>query len=131
MIEPPYSKEEIIDLCLKLIKKNKIKNGYIRPIVYNGPGSMDPESANCKAELAMAGWEWKSLFNNKKSIKINLSSWRKPHESVFPVKAKSSGSYCIEINPEKTELSNLYDQVLRKPASEALNDLFNFKGDLM
>ena len=46
------------------------------------------------AELAMAGWEWKSLFNDKKSIKINLSSW-KNHESVFPVKAKSSGSYQI------------------------------------
>ncbi len=49
----------------------------------------------------------------------------------YPKLAKSSGSYCIEINPEKTELSNLYDQVLRKPASKALNDLFNFKGDLM
>ena len=49
----------------------------------------------------------------------------------YPKLAKSAGSYCIEINPEKTELSNLYDQVLRKPASEALNDLFNFKGDLM
>ena len=44
MIEPPYSKEEIIDLCLKLIK-NKLKNGYIRPIVYKGP-TLWPWSAN-------------------------------------------------------------------------------------
>lgn len=112
MIEPPYSKEKIIDLCLKLIKKNKLKNGYIRPIVYKGPGSMAPESANCKAELAMAGWEWKSLFNDKKSIKINLSSWRKPHESVFPVKAKSSGSYQIATLAKNEALLKGYDDAL-------------------
>ena len=29
------------------------------------------------------------------SIKLNLSKWRKPHESVFLFKAKSSGSYQI------------------------------------
>ena len=43
----------------------------------------------------------------------------------YPSLAKSSGSFCIEINPEETELSNLYDQVIRASATEALKQLFN------
>ena len=43
----------------------------------------------------------------------------------FPSLAKSSGSFCIEINPEETELSKLYDHVIRLSASDALDQLFN------
>ena len=43
----------------------------------------------------------------------------------YPSLAKSSGSFCIEINPEETELSNLYDHVIRLSASDALDQLFN------
>ncbi len=36
----------------------------------------------------------------------------------FPNKAKSNGAYCIEINPEGTELSSLYDKVINCKASK-------------
>ena len=84
-----------MDCVLELIKKNDLKNGYLRPIIFKGTGSMATESLNCNANLAIAGWEWKNLFNDKQSIKVLLSKWKKPHESMFPVKAKSSGSYQI------------------------------------
>ena len=38
----------------------------------------------------------------------------------FPRLAKDSGAYCIEINPEKTELSQIYDEVIREKASNGL-----------
>ena len=41
----------------------------------------------------------------------------------YPSLAKSSGSYCVEINPEETEASYLYDQVIRLPASKALEKI--------
>ena len=36
----------------------------------------------------------------------------------FPQEAKSNGAYCIEINPERTELSSLHDKVINCKASE-------------
>ncbi len=57
-------------------------------------------------------------------ISIGTSGMVWPAAS-YPSLAKSSGSYCIEINPEETELSKLYDQVIRLSASDALNQLFN------
>ena len=38
----------------------------------------------------------------------------------FPRLAKDSGAFCIEINPEKTELSQIYDEVIREKASNGL-----------
>ena len=57
-------------------------------------------------------------------ISIGTSGMVWPAAS-YPSIAKSSGSFCIEINPEETELSNLYDQVIRSSATEALKQLFN------
>ena len=42
----------------------------------------------------------------------------------YPKLAKNSGAFCVEINPEKTELSALYDQRIRMPASTGLEHLF-------
>ena len=112
MIKPPFTKKEIYGLCLELIKKNDLKNGYLRPIIFKGTGSMAPESLNCNANLAIAGWEWKNLFNDKQSIKVLLSKWKKPHESMFPVKAKSSGSYQIATLAKNEALLKGYDDAL-------------------
>ena len=43
----------------------------------------------------------------------------------YPTLAKDTGSYCIEINPEKTEISNLFHENIRMPASQGLEILFN------
>lgn len=41
----------------------------------------------------------------------------------FPLEAKRAGAMTIEINPEPTALSDVYDRVIRRPASEALSDI--------
>ena len=43
----------------------------------------------------------------------------------YPKLAKDTGSFCIEINPEETEISKLFDQTIRMPASQGLEILFN------
>ena len=43
----------------------------------------------------------------------------------YPKLAKDSGAFCIEINPEETELSQLYDKTIRSTASQGLSQLFN------
>jgi NAD-dependent deacetylase len=47
----------------------------------------------------------------------------------FPEIAKNSGAYCIEINPEETEQSHLYDETLRVSAGKALLHFFDIKPD--
>jgi NAD-dependent deacetylase len=42
----------------------------------------------------------------------------------FPQLARQSGAYCIEINPEPTEMSDLFHDTLRTTAGNALTALF-------
>ena len=44
----------------------------------------------------------------------------------IPYYAKENGSRMIEINPEKSMASHLYDDHIRKPSSKALLDLFGY-----
>ena len=71
--------------------------------------------------IAMAN---QKIIESDLFISIGTSGMVWPAAS-YPSLAKSSGSYCIEINPEETELSKLYDQVIRLSASDGLNQLFN------
>ena len=59
-------------ISAKLIKKNNIKNGYIRPIVFRSDNSMSPDISDCKTKFAMAAWEWGKLFKKKKYFPNNF-----------------------------------------------------------
>lgn len=42
----------------------------------------------------------------------------------FPQVAKENGAWCIEVNPEPSPMSHIYDQNIREPAGSALSRLF-------
>ncbi len=107
-----FNESQLIEICRKIIKFNNLEFGYLRPIVFRGPGSMAPETKNCSSILAIAGWKWEKLYNNKKSIKLQLSQWKKPHKSHFPVQAKSSGSYQIASLAKEKALQEGFDDAL-------------------
>ncbi len=45
----------------------------------------------------------------------------------YPKMAKENGAYCIEINPEATELTYYFDKTVRQSASTGLWELFNLE----
>ena len=51
------------------------------------------------------------------SIGTSASVWP---AAGFPKLAREAGAYCIEINPEITELSSMYDEVIRERAGKGL-----------
>ena len=90
-------KKKLISTINKLIKFNRINNGYIRPIVFRSNHSMSPETNNCKSIIAIAAWKWGTLFSNEKGIKLTLSKYPRLNSSVYPIQAKSSGSYQVAV----------------------------------
>ena len=90
-------KNKLISVINKLIKLNKIKDGYIRPIIFRSSHSMSPETSNCKSIIAIAAWKWGTLFNVEKGITLMLSRYPRLNKSIFPIHAKSSGSYQVAV----------------------------------
>ena len=88
----PYSLRKLEKISKQLVIKNKIKNGYIRPIIYRSSHSMSPETKLCKSQIAIAAWKWGKLFN-KSALSLAISKYPKLNTKIYPINAKSSGSY--------------------------------------
>jgi NAD-dependent deacetylase len=57
-------------------------------------------------------------------LSIGTSSVVYPAASLTEI-AKNNGTYCIEINPEKTALSYLFDTILEGKAGQILQKILN------
>ncbi len=88
-----FNFNKMVNLNKLIIKKNNIKFGYIRPLVFRSSHSMSPDTAKCKTYLAIAAWKWQNLFDDQSGIKLNIGKFPKLNSKIYPISAKSSGSY--------------------------------------
>ena len=97
-IKMPYSEKEINNASKDIIAVQKVKNGYVRPVVWRGSEMMAISAQKNKIHVAIASWEWGSYFDPKlklNGIKLNISSWRRPSPNSVPWDTKASGLYMI------------------------------------
>ena len=97
-IKIPYSQEILNQSCKKIVEIQKVKNGYVRPVVWRGSEMMAISAQKTKINVAIATWEWGSYFDPElklKGIKLNISKWRRPAPNTIPWDTKASGLYMI------------------------------------
>ena len=97
-IEVPYTQKEINDACKNIVNIQKVKNGYVRPVIWRGSEMMAISAQKNKIHVAIATWEWGSYFDPKlklKGIRLNISSWRRPNPNSIPWDTKAAGLYMI------------------------------------
>ena len=94
----PYSENKINKACKQIIKKQKIKNGYLRPFAWRGSEMMAISAQNTTIHVAIATWEMSTYFDKKKKlngIKLQTSKWMRPPSNTAPTDAKAAGLYMI------------------------------------
>ena len=97
-IKIPYSEKEINNACKETVFFQKVSDGYVRPVVWRGSEMMAISAQKNKIHVAIAAWEWGSYFDPKlklNGIKLNISSWRRPHPNSVPWDTKAAGLYMI------------------------------------
>jgi len=111
----PYSQKELYDATLELIKVNKIKECYIRPIAFYGYGKMGLDPAGCKTDVGIAVWPWGAYLGEdgiKNGIRMKVSSFNRHHINSMPTKAKVSGSYVNSILAKVEATKAGYDEAI-------------------
>ena len=73
---------------------------------------MSPETEKCFTQLAIAAWKWKVLFGNESGIKLNLSRYPKLNSKIYPIEAKSSGSYQTSVISKIESQKKIFDDCL-------------------
>ena len=97
-IKVPYTQKEINEACKNIVNIQKIKNGYVRPVIWRGSEMMAISAQKNKTHVAIATWEWGSYFDPKlkiEGIKLNISKWRRPAPNTIPWDTKAAGLYMI------------------------------------
>ncbi len=113
MIEVKYSIEELCDITLKLLRKEKYtKDCYIRPFAYNSGLNIGPKLIGNKQDLFIYSTPLGEYIEINKPINVCISSWERVSDNSIPPRAKISGSY-VNAAFQKTEaLLNGYDEAI-------------------
>ncbi|MBK8295254.1 MAG: branched-chain amino acid transaminase [Solirubrobacterales bacterium] len=107
-LDLPYSTEEIGEATRELVRKNGLRDCYIRPLAFRGYGEMGLFAKSAPVELIIAAWPWGAYLGEegvKHGIRAKVSSWRRVSGAGLVPHAKASGQYLNSILA-KTESAN-------------------------
>ncbi len=111
----PYDKETLNDVQQEIVRKNKLKSAYIRPVVYYGAEGLGLHADNLSVHVAVASWEWGAYLgaeNLERGIRIRTSSFTRHHVNAAMTKAKANGQYINSILALQEALACGYDEAL-------------------
>ena len=114
-LELPYTLEQLHDACLETLEACELRDGYLRPLVYQddanlgGLGSMPP------VHVAIAAQAWGAYLGEeglRKGIRVHISSYRRAPHGSFLSKAKVCGPYVISTLAKREALRDGWDEAL-------------------
>lgn len=94
----PYTVEEIDAACIETLKRQGLKDAYVRPIAWRGSEMMGVAAQKNRINVAIAVWEWPSYFSpaeRLKGIRLDIASYRRPDPQTAPSTSKAAGLYMI------------------------------------
>ncbi len=108
-IEIRKSKEELIQATYQLLKKNRLENAYIRPLVFSDPDMSFRRKP--KGNIFIACWQWGGLLGEE-LLDVKISSFEKPSPKTTIIDAKIVGHYVNSSLATKEAEKNGYQAAL-------------------
>ncbi|MCZ4274109.1 branched-chain amino acid aminotransferase [Maritalea porphyrae] len=96
--EVPYTADQLDQACRDVLAKNNLVDAYMRPVAFRGSAELGLGAHNNPVHVAIAAWEWPSLFSHEDKLKgtrLALSDWRRPAPTSAPFASKAAGLYMI------------------------------------
>lgn len=88
----PVSKEEFADIIIETVRRNGLKDGYIRPIVTRGVGTMGLDPTHCpKPTVICIAIEWGAMYGDlyEKGLTAVTVAVRRNAPDALPPNVKS------------------------------------------
>ncbi|MFH1835759.1 MAG: branched-chain amino acid transaminase [Methanobacteriota archaeon] len=111
----PYSVGELCEAAKEVVRVNKLKECYIRPIAFRGCGEMGLNPLNAVIDVAIAAWPWGTYLGEEgleRGIRVKISSYERINANVMPPAAKATGQYLNSILAKIESLKAGYDEAL-------------------
>jgi branched-chain amino acid aminotransferase len=111
----PYSIEQLEHATLELIRANRLKECYIRPVVFIGLGEMGLYAPSNPVSVSIAVWPWGAYLGDeglKNGIRAKVSSYTRHHVNVMMTKSKAAGNYINSVLAKAEVKKAGYDEAL-------------------
>jgi branched-chain amino acid aminotransferase len=115
-----FTLDQIADAICDLVRVNKLKACYIRPIVFRGYGNMGVNGSSNPTEVYLACWEWGRYLGAEAiegGVDVCVSSWNRIAPNTLPALAKAGANYMNSQLIKMEALSNGFDEGIALDAS--------------
>lgn len=95
-IDVPYTREELVQASVELVRENGVSPCYIRPIVLRGYGEAGVNPFNSPTEVFMANYPWGKYLGHGSvtdGVEVCVSSWNRLAPNTMPAMAKAGANY--------------------------------------
>ena len=92
----PYTVEQMCQATAEVIRANKLKACYIRPLAFLGLGELGIYVPHNPVNVCIAVWPWGAYLGDeglKNGIRAKVSSYTRHHVNVMMTKSKTTGNY--------------------------------------
>lgn len=110
-----FSREQIMQACLDVVKSNKMTSCYLRPLVYLGYGALGLGSFEPPVRTMVACYEWGSYLGDdglKKGIKCMVSGFTRANSNAIMNKGKICGQYVSSVLAKRMAVKSGFEEAL-------------------
>jgi branched-chain amino acid aminotransferase len=114
-IKIPFTEDAIDAACLDAVRRNKLSECYLRPLVFLGEGEMGLHAVTNPVRVAIVVWPWGSYLGDegvRNGIRVKTSSFQRFHVNTMMTKAKAVGHYVNSILASQEARGGGYDEAL-------------------
>jgi branched-chain amino acid aminotransferase len=112
LMKIPYTRQEIMQAHIDLMKDNEMQEGYLRPLVFYGDENMGLGAAN-PVRVTIVTWHWGAYLGEKglkEGIRAKISSFSRSGVNMAMVKGKIVGQYVNSILAKREAQMAGYDE---------------------
>jgi branched-chain amino acid aminotransferase len=114
-LDIPFSIEALTEATKEVIRANRLRACYIRPLVLRGYGEMGVNPLSAPVNVIVAVWPWGAYLGEEaleRGVRIKISSWRRNPQNSLPAAAKATGQYINSVLAKVESLKAGYDEAI-------------------
>jgi branched-chain amino acid aminotransferase len=116
----PFTKEEVMQAQIDVIRANKLESGYLRPLTWVGDRKLGVSTKGNDIHLMVAAWPWGAYLGEegmKRGIRVKISSYTRHHVNITMTQAKAVSNYTNSILANREATDDGYDEAVLLDAS--------------
>ncbi len=114
-MDVPFTRDQLMQACIDVVKSNKMASCYLRPLVYMGYGALGLGSFEPPVRTIVACYEWGTYLGEeglKKGIKCMVSAYSRANSNSAMNKGKICGQYVSSVLAKRMAIKSGFEEAL-------------------